>query len=83
MRNGVGGLFILPGQILYALAWIVSIVVAFSEGGAWGFAFLFFGVTGPIAGLIEGLIWGNWIALWIAIVALIFVAVGSAISSDD
>ncbi|MQF70476.1 hypothetical protein FIL92_00620 [SAR202 cluster bacterium AD-812-D07_MRT_10900m] len=83
MRNVVGMLFIIPGGLLYAASWIVSIIVAFDEGGGWGWIFLFFGATGPLGGLIEGIVWGNWSALGLAAVALIFVGVGAAISGGD
>ncbi len=83
MQSGLGGLLKISGQAIYLLAWVISIVVAFSEGGNWGFAFLFFGVTGPIAGLIEGIVWGNWVALWISGVGVVLVIAGSALSTDE
>lgn len=83
MRSGVGAVFIIPGGLLYIASWIVSIAVGFSEGGAWGFAFLFFGFTGPIAGLIEGLAWGNWTALVLAGIAMVSIGIGVAISGDN
>ena len=83
MRTGVGMLFIIPGALLYLASWFFSIVVAFAEGGAWGWAFLFFGVSGPFAGLIEGIAWGNWSALVLGILGLISYGIGAAISGDD
>ena len=83
MRSGIGMLFFIPGGLLYVAAWIVSIVVAFDEGGGWGWIFLLFGVSGPLAGLIEGIVWGNWSALWLGAAALVFGVIGAAISGDD
>jgi hypothetical protein len=83
MRSGVGALFTIPGALLWLASWIASIVVAFSEGGAWGFVFIFFGVAGPVAGIIEGIAWGNWTALIIGGIGLALIVVGVVVSGDD